>query len=230
MCVAVNQTHRMKEAESLREHFSRRLRRLQLRYRSPDNAIPGISPLNTRFDNRSNGRAGPIGHDEQIRRDLLLHLFSVLSEAAVVDTDLVALILDARYVASRTVLHLAVTRSDVRQRVPFQIVTIHAVVVRSQQVVRQVPAGHILPVDFLVDHVALLVEVEPFVGRHSDGLPGPVVTVEELNRVASCHDSRALVVQQVLWCAFQQCGVVAMRLERCAGEESGERTADLEGC
>lgn len=105
----------------------------------------------------------------------------------------------------------------------------HAIDIRSQYVVRQVPARHVLYHIFLVNDFAIAVEVLPSLRGHGEGPVTSVVTLEERERVAAGHDPGALVVQERRGVSFEDGDVVVYRdgFEGERGAQATQRTADL---
>ena len=213
----------MEEGEALAEDGEGGLAGLGFRDGAAQDAVARVGALDGRFEEGAHAGAGAVGGDDHVRRHAVLGFRGVVvAFAGEVHAHLGAFFRERGHVAPVLVADAAVRVADLGQLAALQVAALDAVVVRAEEVVAQVPAGHVLAVDFFVDDVALLVEVEPLVARHRDALARPVILLEELDCVAARDDTGSLVLQEVRWVALEYGGVVAVAFEGDAGEEPAE--------
>ena len=116
------------------------------------------------------------------------------------------------------IINLTIRRTFFGKLAILKIRTIHSIIVRTQEIVRKIPRSHVLTIDFFVNDIALLIEIQSLVARYGHWLSGPVILLEELDGVASSNYACSLILQQEAIRALQDRCVVAMCFQCYAGE------------
>lgn len=203
----------MEEREAFLKHPASRVGRQVLRHRAPQRDVAGEGALHGWFEDLADGGRGAVGADEEISAHIARR--PVLRRE--LDLNSIAQVLEAGDLVAVQVLRGAIVRLGSGN---VAVVALNLIIVCSQDVVHEVPAGHMLGPVVAVDDAPFFVQVHACAGADGDGALAAVILLEEGEQVAACDDAGALVVEKGRRVALEDGGVVSDLLEGYTAEKA----------
>lgn len=165
----------VEEAETFTEDFQRGIAAFEFGDCAADDDVAGVLSRDLGFKNAADCRAGAICGNEEFGGEFFFDFGVVVLFALEVNADALAFVDDVGDGAAVAVGHFAVCWSRLREFGISKVSTVNLIVIRSKKIVGEIPACHVLPIYFLVDDVAFLVQVYSLETGDSDGFAGAYV-------------------------------------------------------